>query len=154
MLTRIIIFAFTVLLISVSSCTDSTVTVTVPAETQTETTTSPSNSSTVHEIVIGETGFVPDKITVKTGDTVVWSNDSKNTRSIVSLYHFQDEDDVSHLFFGETWVTGDINPGESFSRVFDAAGSFEYVSLPLSVRLPMDQYRDFARAGVGFVVVE
>lgn len=154
MLARITTFASIVLLILVGSCTAATVTVTVPAETQTGTTTSPSSSGAVHEISIEETGFVPDKITVKTGDTVIWLNSTQEIHSITSIYHFQDEDDVSHIFFGETWVSGDMAPGATFSYTFGHAGSFEYAKLPFTLRQPTDQYRDFVKVGVGFVTVE
>ncbi len=116
--------------------------------------TAPSVSGHEYQVVIGTSGYTPEMLTVAVGDTVVWLNQDEDRRSIVSLYHFQDEDDVSHLFFGDVWVSGDIEPGGTYSRHFDHAGVFEYTSLPLTVRLPMDQYCDFARAGVAFIIVE
>lgn len=99
--------------------------------------------------------FAPLKIKIKLGDTVTWVNGDADTHTVTAVYHFQDEDDVSHIFIGEAWDSGDINPGQSYSKTFDEAGTFEYMSLPLHTPSPLDQYFSFvAQVDVGVVIVE
>jgi plastocyanin len=58
--------------------------------------------------------FVPDKLTIKAGDSVVWKNTS-------NMAHTATADS------GSTPDTGDINPGASSSpQVFAAAGTVKY----------------------------
>lgn len=105
-------------------------------------------------VSVGENIFEPESITIERGDAVTWLNKDGINHSIVSLYHFQDEDDVSHIFLGETWVSGDIAPGASFTKVFNESGVFKYVALPLTVRTPMEQYYTFSLFGIGVVTVK
>lgn len=107
-----------------------------------------------HFISIGGGFFDPGDITINRGDAVTWINDDVTRHSIVSLYHFQDEDDVSHIFLGETWVSGDLMPGQSFTRVFNESGVFKYFALPIIVPTPMDQYYAFSQVGIGVVTVK
>jgi plastocyanin len=112
------------------------------------------DQSEEHFISIGDSSFNPYDITINRGASVTWINDDATRHSIVSLYHFQDEDDVSHIFLGETWVSGDIMPGQSFTRVFDESGVFKYFALPIIVPTPMDQYYAFSQVGIGVVTVK
>ena len=137
-----------------SACSEGTMTGTVPSTSTASTETPVTIIGEGHLITILSTGFSPEMITIKVGDMVTWLNEDKINRSIVSLYHFQDEDNISHMFFGETWVGSDIEPGHTYSYIFNQSGTFEYMALPLQVRLPMDQYVNVAQAGVGFVLVE
>ena len=107
-----------------------------------------------HQIIIGEGIFIPERIIIETGDLVTWVNQDKIAHSIVSMYHYQDEDDISHIFIGGIWDSGDIEPGQFYSRIFNEPGMFEYISLPLQVRIPMDQYINFAQVGVGIIIAK
>jgi len=58
--------------------------------------------------------FVPDKLTIKTGDSVVWKNTG-------NMAHTATADN------GSVPDTGDINPGASSSpQVFASAGTVKY----------------------------
>jgi plastocyanin len=118
-------------------------------------TVTPTATGAQYQVVIGDDAYNPPRLTIKTGDTVSWLNQSSQRQGVLSLYHFQDEDDVSHLFFGESWDSGLIEPGQSYSRTFSQAGLYEYIGLPLKVRLPNDQYRDFIKGAYdGVIIVE
>lgn len=57
-----------------------------------------------------ENGFVPSSITVKRGTTVTWTN----------------RDNMVHNVTGSGWASGDIAPGQSYTRTFDTVGSLDY----------------------------
>jgi len=97
--------------------------------------------------------FLPAEVIIQAGESVTWLNLDEKRHSIVSLYHYQDEDNISHIFLGGTWDSGDIQPRQSFTRIFKEPGTYEYVTLPLRVKIPMDQYVNFAQSGVGVVIV-
>jgi len=52
--------------------------------------------------------FVPADITVAVGGTVTFTND----------------DSVAHVVAGDTWSSGNMEPGASFAQTFSTAGSF------------------------------
>jgi plastocyanin len=154
--TKIVMAIFvTLAMIWLSACSASASTVIESGSPETENTPteSPDKSSIFHQITISVKSFSPQTITIGAGDTVVWLNTDDISHSMASLSHFQDEDDVSHLFFGEVWVSPDILPGQSYSYTFKDTGTFEYICLPLHISVPRDQYFSFTQEGVGFVVV-
>lgn len=55
-------------------------------------------------------GYVPTTLTVKKGTTVTWTN----------------RDTMVHTVSGSGWNSGDIAPGASYSKRFDAVGAFDY----------------------------
>jgi plastocyanin len=55
--------------------------------------------------------FVPADITVAVGGTVTFTND----------------DSVAHVVAGDTWSSGNMAPGATFSQTFATAGSFPIV---------------------------
>lgn len=55
-------------------------------------------------------GFVPTTFTVKKGIEVTWTN----------------RDTMEHTVRGNGWTSPALRPGESWSRRFDAVGSFDY----------------------------
>ena len=101
-----------------------------------------------HQIIIDNSSFAPAEIIVKIGDTVTWINKGKESYTVTSWYKQEDEDFALHVFIGETWDSGDIEPGESYSRVFDSLGKYDYLSLPLF------HYEYFDIGPIGVVVVE
>lgn len=56
------------------------------------------------------TGYVPATITFKTGTTVTWTN----------------SDTSAHSVTGSGFDSGLLQPGQTYSRKFSSAGSFEY----------------------------
>ena len=138
-----------------TSCTKTTITVTVSHTSQPTTGgTTLTSINALFEVMISQRSFSPDTLNIQAGDTVSWVNEDDTPHSIVSMHHFQDEDDVTHIFIGEIWDSGYIEPGKSFERVFDEPGVFEYIKLPLIVRTPMEQYSAFSQVGVGVIIVE
>jgi len=108
-----------------------------------------------HEVHILAEFFEPAEISIKPGDTVTWVNMDVNAHSVTSIYHYQDEDDVSHIFLAETWDSGHIQSGQSYSKTFNHEGTFEYIRMPMTVRTPLDQYFEFtAQKALGVVVVQ
>jgi plastocyanin len=66
-------------------------------------------------ISITAKGFNPDSMTVKVGDTITWSNASKNPESVTS--------DTAGVF-----DSGPLNTGAVFKFTFTTAGTFTYHS--------------------------
>lgn len=88
-----------------------------PANVRTQTTTIAQDKQfdeTKVIITIGakENGYVPSTITVKKGTEVTWTN----------------ADIISHKINGKTggWGSADIRPMNTYSRVFNEVGSFDY----------------------------
>ena len=82
-------------------------------------------------MVIDDTSFTPEEITVNIGETVTWVNQGSKSHTVTSWYKQEDEDFAVHIFIGETWDSGDIAPGQSYSRTFNQPGSYDYFSFPL-----------------------
>jgi plastocyanin len=55
-------------------------------------------------------GFVPTSITVKRGTEITWTN----------------RDTMQHTVTSAGFDSGSLNPGQSYSRVFNTTGSFDY----------------------------
>lgn len=86
-----------------------------PASVMTQTTTIAQDkqlSSEIATISIGtvDTSFVPSTITVKKGTSITWTN----------------RDVVNHTVNGSGWQSGTIAPDQSYTRVFNTVGSFDY----------------------------
>jgi plastocyanin len=112
------------------------------------------NQTEQHQIIIQGSSFIPLEFHIKPGDTVTWVNRDTQKHTITSIRYFQDEDDISHIYIGESFDSGDIDPGKSYARTFSEAGSFWYISLPLHNALPIPQYQQLvAELSVGAVVV-
>jgi plastocyanin len=108
-----------------------------------------------HQVLIQNATFAPLEISIKPGDTVTWVNHDGGPHTATSIRYFQDEDDISHVFIGESWDSGYIEPGQSFSRTFDTEGTFEYFSFPLDKPLPVPEfYQLMSGMALGVVVVK
>lgn len=73
--------------------------------------------ATLWVIDIPEDFFDPDSLAVSVGDSVVWTNNDKEEHTSTSGVNCTPD--------GE-WNSGDIEPGQSFMRVFNAVGIFPY----------------------------
>ena len=62
-------------------------------------------------IEIVDNDYEPDEIEVSVGDTVGW----ENTGEVGHTVTFDDED------------SGDVEPGDTYSRTFEEAGDFDYL---------------------------
>ena len=61
-------------------------------------------------IFIRDVGFVPNNSGLEAGGRVSWYN----------------EDSRSHIVAGDNWVSPEIKPGQTFSKVFEAPGVYRY----------------------------
>lgn len=62
-------------------------------------------------IAIQAHAYVPRTLTVKPGATVTWTND----------------DSITHIVSGTTFISGEIKPGASYSHTFEQAGTYNYI---------------------------
>jgi plastocyanin len=63
-------------------------------------------------VTIKDFEFTPASVTVKLGDTVMWTNDGPSTHTVTA-------DDGS-------FESGDLSAGKTFSHTFQTAGTFTY----------------------------
>jgi len=61
-------------------------------------------------IFIRDSKFLPNSNAMPLGSKVTWIN----------------EDKIAHNVSGDGWSSGDLAPGQSFSKTFDAAGDYQY----------------------------
>ncbi len=66
--------------------------------------------ATPASVMITSFAFQPATITVAKGATVTWTN----------------QDPVAHTVTGTDFDSGAIEPGQSYSHVFDKAGTYQY----------------------------
>ena len=71
--------------------------------------TSP-GSPGVYNVAISNFSFSPKEITIKSGDSVVWTND----------------DSATHTVTGSGWGSSDLKQGQTYSQTFDTVGTYEY----------------------------
>lgn len=71
-------------------------------------------------IVRTDQGFVPDEVTIKQGQTVLWKNESKNFDWPASNIH------PTHGIYPEFDPKRPIAPGEEWSFKFDRIGSWQF----------------------------
>jgi plastocyanin len=108
-----------------------------------------------HQVSIKGSAFVPLEVRVKPGDSVTWVNQDARPHTVTSIRYFQDEDEISHVYIGEIFDSGDIAQGQSYTRTFTEAGAFWYFSFPLNNALPIPEYLQLVQElSVGSVVVD
>jgi len=76
-----------------------------------------------HVVFMRDPFFDPESLTVAPGDTVVWMN-----AGVVP--HTSTSGTVCGPTGDGKWNSGNVSPGESFARVFQAAGDFPYYCIP------------------------
>ena len=82
-----------------------------PTPTAMSSTPTPTPSATSSgKVTIGYLFLDPDSITVNVGDTVTWEN----------------KDYVPHTVTGAGWDSGYLSLGQTYSRKFDTAGTYNY----------------------------
>lgn len=67
-------------------------------------------TTTGNEVRIANFAFSPDTITVKAGTKVTWTN----------------EDSTVHTVSATDFESGEIKPGQSYSRTFSTPGTYDY----------------------------
>lgn len=71
-------------------------------------------------ITITSSGFSPQQLTVKAGDTVTWINNDSNDQQVNSVPH------PSHTNYPPLNTIGLLKPGEKKSLSFPATGTYKY----------------------------
>ena len=61
-------------------------------------------------IFIRDSQFIPNSSAMPLGSKITWIN----------------EDKITHNVSGDNWSSGDLAPGQSFSKTFDEAGDYQY----------------------------
>ena len=67
----------------------------------------------LRKVAIKNLKYDPAKLTVKTGETVLWTNSDDNDHTVIS-----DEDGL--------FESGNLGRGETFKHTFEKAGKFPY----------------------------
>lgn len=75
-----------------------------------------SSAATV-DVSINSFFFAPTPLTINAGDTIHWTNEASDTHTITS---------GSNCTPDGRWDSGFLAPGQSFSRLFDTPGTFDY----------------------------
>lgn len=75
--------------------------------------------------------FVPDTITVKAGETIEWTNDSKLAHTVTADPEKAARDENVALPEGAApFDSGTMKPGETFTHTFDIPGDYLYFCIP------------------------
>jgi plastocyanin len=81
-----------------------------PSEEHFPKTYSGPSAETNLNIFIRDSKFLPNASAMPPGSKVTWLN----------------EDKITHNITGEGWTSGDLAPGQSFSKIFDTPGDYKY----------------------------
>jgi len=81
-----------------------------PSEERFPNTYSGPSAETNLNIFIRDSKFIPNAGAMPLGSKVIWIN----------------EDKVTHNVSGQGWSSGDLAPGQSFSKTFDSADDYKY----------------------------
>lgn len=91
----------------------------------------PSAGATHIVEMTGELRFVPEHLTLKAGDSVVWRNVSTAPHtSTCDEELVKQPEHVERPADAEPWHSGPIGEGEEYSRVFPVAGEYTYFCKP------------------------
>ena len=106
---------FLVMLLAACSASGATVSVekTMPVEQSKPTETPSSSSGEKFEVEMKDFTFVPAELTVKVGSTVTWTNKDSAGHDVKAA--------------DGSWGSESLSKGQSFSKVFDMEGTYEYV---------------------------
>ncbi len=75
------------------------------------------------DVTVTASGFEPKSLTIKTGDTVIWTNNADRTVFIAP------DDHPTHTKYAGVWDddgTGNIAVDESYEFTFEQAGAYTY----------------------------
>lgn len=93
-------------------------------------TTQPANQPQI-VVMTDDDVFMPDKLTIAEGMTVLWKNQSKtDTHTVTTDPKIADPKDVSSPPGVAAFNSGKIKPGESFTHQFTVPGLYKYVCEP------------------------
>ena len=94
--------------------------------------TTPSAGGQAHEVDMNDTfKFSPDQLTVSVGDTVTWKNSGKMPHtSTCDPSKAANKSDVQQPDGGDTWDSGMLSGGQTYSHTFKVAGDYKYFCIP------------------------
>jgi plastocyanin len=76
------------------------------------------------------TAFTPREITIRSGDTVTWRNNSKETHTVTAdPARAAKKDHVSMPQGAKPFHSGEILPGKTWRMAFTVPGTYKYVCL-------------------------
>ena len=91
---------------------------------------SPAAGGTVVEMS-DQLRFVPDKLTIKVGDTVTWRNAASVAHTVTDDPAKAQNKVHAKLPSGaQLWDSGTVSAGQSWSRAFDTPGEYRYFCIP------------------------
>lgn len=75
--------------------------------------------------------FVPEKVTIKVGDTIEWQNTAASLHSVdATPANAQKPTDVVLPKGAQPFDSGFMTPGAKYSHTFTVPGEYKYVCLP------------------------
>jgi plastocyanin len=105
---KYLLFTIPVLLLVLTACTVQTTNSNANLNTSSASTNTSTNQTA--SVDINNFAFNPATITVKSGTTLVWTNN----------------DSVTHTINSATFNSGNLSTGQSYSHLFDTVGTFNY----------------------------
>ncbi|MDD3265439.1 MAG: plastocyanin/azurin family copper-binding protein [Dehalococcoidales bacterium] len=99
------------------------------------------------EVMIQSGSFSPQEIRIKPGETVTWINEGEVSHTVTSWRQYTADDGWKYVEIGTIWDSGDVKPGESYTRSFNQEGTYQYASFPMYL------YTVFQLQSVGTVIV-
>jgi plastocyanin len=90
-------------------------------------------SATAHEAMVDITEhmFSPREITIRSGESIVWKNNTSETHTVTcDPTKVTNRDDVVMPTGAKAFHSGDIRPGKSYKQTFNTVGTYRYVCLP------------------------
>ena len=91
----------------------------IPAEKETKVNILSTSPRMYHIGSLGRSGFNPDLITIKPGDTIIWDNYDPEKKIMVIVFHKLDD----------RWAyvnSPKIEPGERYQYLFATTGTYEF----------------------------
>lgn len=83
-------------------------------------TATPSTQVSQNVVTISSSGFIPQTITIKAGESVTWVNGDNSSHQVNSAVH------PTHQVYLPLNTVGQVRAGESKSLMFPDQGSFKY----------------------------
>ncbi len=75
--------------------------------------------------------FQPRTVRIKAGETVTWRNTSNLVHTVTADPELASDPSSIKLPTGaEPFNSGDLQPGQTFSRTFEVAGEYNYFCIP------------------------
>jgi len=83
-------------------------------------------------ILVSETDSDPEDIYIKTGEVIVWKNNTSHPIKIVSGTTTKTifEEDPDLTLYGDEFTSQELQSGEQYSKSFDEGGAFDWFSYP------------------------